>query len=68
MKATLRPDTFELIEATPLAAEDGDEISLEPAVVMYTIMKGLADSMPQVPSMPAGDSAFTLIGHPGYEE
>jgi hypothetical protein len=72
VKATLRGDTLELIDATPLDSgdgyEDGDEISLEPAAVMYTIMKGLQDSMPQVPSMPAGGSAFTLIGHPGYEE
>jgi len=72
VKATLRSDTLELIDATPLpgalAGDSGDEISLQPAAVMYTIMKGLQDSMPQVPSMPGPETPVTLVAHPGYEE
>jgi putative selenate reductase len=67
-RATLHKDTFELIEASLLRDGDHDGLSLTPAVVMYTIMKGLHGSMPHLPVMSADGVVGTLVTHPGYEE
>jgi len=64
----LDPETLELIEATPQEGANGATISLEPAATMFTIMKGLQGSMPHLPLMPVGDTAGTMVGHPGYDE
>ncbi len=48
-RALLEPSTLELIEATPTGAADGEELSLEPAAIMATLLGGLRRSMPHVP-------------------
>jgi len=68
LRATLDKDTFELIEASLLRDGDHNGLSLTPAVVMYTIMKGLHGSMPHLPVMSADGVVGTLVAHPGYEE
>jgi NADPH-dependent glutamate synthase beta subunit-like oxidoreductase len=66
LRATLERDTLMLVAAEPEAgAVDGQLVTLEPAAQMYTLWRGLAGSMPQVPL--AGVTG-TRIGHPGYEE
>jgi putative selenate reductase len=62
-RVKLEPDTFDLIET-----DANGELSLAPAATMYTLMKGIKDSMPQIPLMPANGSVGTLVGHPGYQE
>jgi NADPH-dependent glutamate synthase beta subunit-like oxidoreductase len=43
-------DSFNLLSSRPgTAASDGDEISLEPAAIMYALWKGLDESMPELP-------------------
>ncbi len=43
--------SLDLLSATPTdAAEDRERISLEPAAVMYALWKGLAASMPELPT------------------
>lgn len=42
--------------------------SLEPAATMYTVMKGVAGSMPHIPVMPSAGADRTMVAHPGYEE
>ena len=66
--AKMDPGTLELLEVTPQDGVNAATISLEPAATMFTIMKGLRDSMPHLPMMPLDDSVGTLIGHPGYDE
>jgi putative selenate reductase len=51
----------------PLSNSLGDS-SLRPAATMLTVMNGVSGSMPQIPLMPAGEAARTMVGHPGYEE
>jgi hypothetical protein len=64
--AKLDAETLELIEAAPTdAAPDGEVLSLEPAAVMYTLLKGVGASMPHIPTMA---EAGTFVTHPGYEE
>jgi putative selenate reductase len=64
--AKLDKDTLELIEATPTAAASaGEVLSLEPAAVMHTLLKGVTGSMPHIPTMVDGG---TFVTHPGYEE
>jgi putative selenate reductase len=48
-RAVLESSTLELVEATPTGASDGEELSLEPAAVMATLLAGLRGSMPHVP-------------------
>jgi putative selenate reductase len=44
-------NSFDLLSATPTdGAEDRERISLEPAAVMYSLWKGLATSMPELPT------------------
>jgi len=64
--AKLDKDTLALIEATPEAgASEGETLSLEPAVVMHTLLAGVAGSMPHIPVMVEGG---TVVEHPGYHE
>ena len=48
-RAVLRPASLELVQATVTGAADGDELSLEPAAVMATLLAGLRRSMPHIP-------------------
>ncbi len=48
-----------------VAAADGEALSLEPAAVMYTILKGVQESMPHIP---VKSDAGTFVAHPGYPE
>ncbi len=63
--ATLDPATFVLLEATPTGAAEGEALSLEPAAVMATVLRGVSGSMPHIPVAAAGGSR---IGHPGYAD
>ncbi len=64
--AKLDKDTLELLEATPTAAaSEGEVLSLEPAAVMATLLRGVATSMPHIPVMTGGG---TFVVHPGYAE
>ncbi len=64
--AKLDADTLAFIEATPTAAAaDGEVLSLLPAAEMYTVLKGVGGSMPQIPVMSEGG---TFVPHPGYAE
>ncbi|MGD2051178.1 MAG: FAD-dependent oxidoreductase [Acidimicrobiia bacterium] len=69
-RATMDPATLALQEATPApGAVDGEALSLRQAATMFTVLKGLRDSMPQVPAaVVEGAGAVTRIAHPGYAE
>ena len=71
MSATLEPKSLALIEATPAdGVAAGQQLTLEACASMYVVLKGISESLPQLPwaephgSPPSG----TRIGHPGYEE
>ena len=64
-RAKLDANTLELIEATPVAAVDGASLSLGPAAVMHTLLRGVSGSMPHIPAAVAGG---TFVPHPGYRE
>jgi len=68
LTARLDSNTLELIEATAKDDAAGATVSLMPAATMFTVLKGLRDSMPHIPVMAAEDASGTLIGHPGYLE
>ncbi|MCP3973920.1 MAG: FAD-dependent oxidoreductase [bacterium] len=63
--ARLDASTLELLEATPTAASEGEVLSLEPAAIMHTLLRGVSTSMPHVPVI-VEDGTF--VTHPGYEE
>jgi putative selenate reductase len=63
--ATLAPDTLALVAATAAGAAEGDDLSLEPAATMLTLLRGVTGSMPEVPLAVGGG---TFIGHPGYAD
>ncbi|MBT8071034.1 MAG: hypothetical protein KJO80_11425, partial [Gammaproteobacteria bacterium] len=68
--ARLDPDTFaiDLIEATG-NARDGDELSLEPAAVMFVLLRGLMQSLPYLPvALPPETADAGRVAHPGYVE
>ena len=48
-RATLDSPSLELVEASPTGAAEGEELSLEPAAVMATLLAGLRRSMPHLP-------------------
>jgi NADPH-dependent glutamate synthase beta subunit-like oxidoreductase len=53
-------DSFNLLSSRPgTAASDGDEISLEPAAIMYALWKGLDESMPELPVAEDGGTRIT---------
>jgi putative selenate reductase len=53
-------DSFNLLSSRPgTAASDGDEISLEPAAIMYALWKGLDESMPELPLAQDGGTRIT---------
>lgn len=66
--ATLDVDTLELVGAAVSGAAEGESLSLEPAAVMATLLKGLEGSMAHLPVMAPDGAAFSVIAHPGYEE
>jgi putative selenate reductase len=63
--ARLDPATFALLEATLEGAAEGEALSLEPAAVMATVLRGVSGSMPHIPVAAVGGSR---IGHPGYAD
>ncbi|MDH3681680.1 MAG: FAD-dependent oxidoreductase [Acidimicrobiia bacterium] len=66
VRATLHPDSLELIKATPGAtAPDGQSPSLEPAAVMVTLLRGIEGSMAH---LPVHSDTGTRVAHPGYAE
>ena len=60
-RAVLRPASLELVEAAPTGATDGEELSLEPAAVMATLLAGLRGSMPHLPVAAEGG---TFVAEP----
>lgn len=60
-RAALEPSTLELIEATPSGALEGEELSIEPAATMATLLAGLSRSMPHIPV--AGEGG-TFVAQP----
>ena len=48
-RAMLEPSSLELLEASSTGAGEGEELSLEPAAVMATLLAGLRRSMPHLP-------------------
>ena len=53
-RAELDRDTFALLEATADGAAEGAALSLEPAAVMATLLRGLEGSMPHLPTVAEG--------------
>ena len=53
-RALLEPSSLELIEASVAGAREGEELSLEPAAVMTTLLAGLRRSMPHLPVVAEG--------------
>jgi putative selenate reductase len=53
-RAVLEPISLELVEATSTGAADGEELSLEPAALMATLLAGLGKSMPHIPVVAVG--------------
>jgi putative selenate reductase len=71
LSARLDPTDFSVLEATPgKAAADGQNLSLAPCASMYFLLRGLSESMPQLPwaAPPGAASPGTRVDHPGYEE
>jgi putative selenate reductase len=68
--ARLDPETFAVEQIDALvAANDGGELSLEPAAAMYVLLNGLKQSLPQLPTATRTELAATgKITHPGYAE
>ena len=64
-RAILDRDTFALLEATLTGATSADQLSLEPAAVMATLLQGVTGSLPHIPTAAAGGSR---VAHPGYAE
>jgi putative selenate reductase len=64
-RAVLDRDTFGVVEATPTGAAGGEELSLEPAAVMATLLAGVTGSLPHIPTAADGG---TRVVHPGYTE
>jgi putative selenate reductase len=60
-RATLASAGLQLIAASPTGALDGEELSLEPAAVMATLLAGLRRSMPHIPVAAAGG---TFVAEP----
>jgi putative selenate reductase len=61
-RAVLDPATFTVLEAVPTAAvAEGSVLSLEPAAVMATVLRGVAGSLPHIPSAAAGG---TFVARP----
>jgi len=48
-RAALVPSSLEVIDAAPTGALEGEELSLEPAALMATLLAGLRGSMPHIP-------------------
>lgn len=68
-RATLDAETFALIEAVPSpGAAEGQALSLRRAATMYALLRGLSDSMPQLPRAVSKAAAATRVAHPGYPE
>lgn len=64
--AKLDATTLALLEATPTAAaSEGEVLSLQPAAVMATLLRGVRTSLPHIPVVAAGG---TFVAHPGYKE
>jgi putative selenate reductase len=55
--AALEPASLAVIDATPNGLGEGDELSLEPAAMMATLLAGLRRSMPHIP-VAATDGTF----------
>jgi putative selenate reductase len=66
--ARLDPETLELAEATLDGGLEGQELSLEPAMDMLVLARGLAASMDHLPRARRESGVATRIGHPGYRD
>jgi len=68
--AQLDLESFEPMQIEVTAsARNGDVLSLEPAVTMYTLLNGLRKSLPSLPTaLPAGFIDNGKISHPDYVE
>ena len=64
-RAILDRDTFGLLEATLTGASSADQLSLEPAAVMATLLQGVTGSLPHIPTAAAGGSR---VARPVYAE
>jgi hypothetical protein len=65
--ATIDPAGFKVEHIEPVMnAADGTTLSLVPCATMYTLLTGLAGSMPYLPAAPG--SGEGCIPHPAYEE
>ncbi len=53
------PRTFAVLDATVSGAAEGEELALEPAAIMATILRGVTGSLPHVPVASAGGSRVT---------
>jgi putative selenate reductase len=58
--AALEPASLALIDATPNGVREGDDLSLEPAALMTTLLAGLRKSMPHIP-VAAPDGTFVGV-------
>ncbi len=63
-RATLDASTLDLIEATATGAAEGDALSLEPAAVMVTLLRGVRGSMPHLPVAVEGGTRLRPPGTP----
>ncbi|MFQ5555091.1 MAG: FAD-dependent oxidoreductase, partial [Acidimicrobiia bacterium] len=67
----LDPSDLSVLDAAPgSGATPGQVVALDRAASMFVLMRGLLESMPQLPpAVPRGAAAAaTSIGHPGYED
>jgi hypothetical protein len=63
--AALEPASLALIDATPNGLGEGDDVSLEPAAMMATLLAGLRRSMPHIPAAASGGTFVRAPELPG---
>jgi putative selenate reductase len=71
LQAHLDPEDFSLIEVSRgEAANEDQDLTLEPCASMYVLLQGLSESMPHLPwaSPLSAPAQATRVGHPGYDE
>ncbi len=69
MEARWRGETRHIDVNEQLEYSGGDPIEQEPGASMYVLLRGLRNSMPQLPAVPGTDAAPAgWISHPGYRD
>ena len=63
VSATLDRDTFAVASAS---VDGADDVSLQPAAVMYTVLQGVGGSMRHIPTMSVAGGGGTFIPDPGF--